>query len=183
MRSLRIGTALVGLTVSLLLQSCSQNSPPPGTQTTPTSVTQADSPAPGSLPASSSNVPVSPQPVSTIPFTPAPRIIIDSPVGESVGLTVTFRWHVEGGAAGDAYRYKILLDKGQDACDGGVEEGFDAKTETCLRVKLSPSRYTNESADYAIQATDSKGTTYCAPGGRIRVTPKLRPSPPCKRST
>lgn len=168
MKSVRVGTALGGLAISLLLQSCSQDNTPSATRTNSS--------------ASSPDATSSPKQVSTPPPIRAPRVVIDSPVGESVGLTVTFRWHVEDAEAGDVYRYKVLLDKGQNACDGGIEEEFDAKTETCLRVELSSPRYTNESVDFAIRATDSQGRTYCSQGGRIRVTPRLPPSPPCKGS-
>ena len=168
MKALRMGTAFAGLAISLLLQSCSQNNAPP--------VTQINSSTP------IANATPSPKQISTPPPIRAPRVIIDSPVGGSVGLTATFRWHVEDVEAGDVYQYKILLDKGQNACDGGIEEEFDAKAKTCLRVKLSPPRYTNASVDFAIQATDAQGRTYCTQGGRIRVSPNLPPSPSCKGS-
>jgi hypothetical protein len=169
MRALHVGTASAGLAISLLLQSCSRNDAPPVAETN------------SSIPIANAASP--PQPIPTPPSIRAPRVIIDSPAGGSVGLTATFRWHIEDVEAGDVYRYKILLDKGQDACDGGIEEEFDAKTETCLRVKLSPTRYANASADFAIRATNTQGRTYCTQGGRIRVSPKLPPSPSCKGRT
>ena len=109
-----------------------------------------------------------------------PRIIIDSPVCRFVGRTVTFRWRIQGGPATETYRYKVRLDKGVNACDNGIEEEFDAGTNTCLRVELSSSRYLKGTyADFAIQATDSQNRRFCESGRYFVVDPQLPPSPTC----
>lgn len=107
------------------------------------------------------------------------RIVIDSPDSESVGLTVTFRWHIRNARAGEVYRYKVRLDKGSNACDSGIEEEFDADTKTCLSVNLPSGRYSNSSVDFAIQATDSQGHKFCTGGRRFSVNSQLPASPSC----
>jgi hypothetical protein len=109
-----------------------------------------------------------------------PRIVVDSPESESVGLTVTFRWRIRNPKAGEVYRYNLRLDKGSNACDSGIEEEFNADTQTCLRVDLPSNRYSNSSVDFAIQATDSQGNKFCTQGRRFRVDPQLPSSPGCE---
>jgi hypothetical protein len=108
-----------------------------------------------------------------------PRIVIDSPDSESVGLTVTFRWHIRNARAGEIYRYKVRLDKGSNACDSGIEDEFDADTKTCLSVNLPSNRYSNSSVDFAIQATDSQGHKFCTEGRPFSVNSQLPASPSC----
>ena len=128
------------------------------------------------LSCTSDNPPQSQPKTSTVS---EPRIIIDSPESGPVGLTVTFRWHIQGAKEGETYRYKVRLDKGQNACDSGIEEEFDAETKTCLRVDLPSNRYNNASVDFAVQATDSQGRSFCAQGRRFVVDPRSPSSPGC----
>lgn len=111
--------------------------------------------------------------------TPQPRIAIDSPEDGTVGLSVTFRWHIQDAKEGESYRYKVRLDKGPNACDGGIEEEFDAETKTCLKVDLPPDRYNNASVDFAVQATDSQGRKLCSQGRRFVVDHRSPSSPGC----
>ena len=131
------------------------------------------------LSCASDNAPQSQPKTSTTPIAaPEPRIIIDSPESGPVGRTVTFRWHIQEAKEGETYRYKVRLDKGQNACDSGIEEEFDAETKTCLRVDLSY-RYNNASVDFAVQATDSQGRRFCVEGRRFLVDPRIPASPGC----
>jgi hypothetical protein len=131
------------------------------------------------LSCTSDNTPQSQPKTSTTPIAvPEPRIIIDSPESGPVGRAVTFRWHIQDAKEGEIYRYKVRLDKGQNACDSGIEEEFDAETKTCLRVDLSY-RYNNASADFAVQATDSQGRRLCVEGRRFLVDPRIPASPSC----
>ncbi|MGH9935764.1 MAG: hypothetical protein ACREAM_05925 [Blastocatellia bacterium] len=110
----------------------------------------------------------------------APRIIIEAPAGGPVGLTVIFRWRIEGGPVTETYRYKVRLDKGSNACDNFIEEEFDAGTQTCLRAQLSSNRYLKDtSVDFAIQATDSQNRNFCVTGRRFVVDPQLPLAPFC----
>ncbi len=113
------------------------------------------------------------------PPPPEPSVVIDSPIGGEVGLTVTFRWHILNPEPGEVYRYQVRLDKGSNACDNSIEQAFDAGTETCLRVDLSPRFFSNARPDLAILATNSKGEVLCQRGERFEVDPSLSPSPPC----
>jgi hypothetical protein len=106
-----------------------------------------------------------------------PRVVIDSPESDSAGLAVTFRWHLQNARPGEVYRYKVRLDKGVNACDSGIEEEIDAGTKTCLSVILSSGRFTNSSVDFAVQATNSQGRTFCTQGRRFIVNSQL-PAPP-----
>ena len=107
------------------------------------------------------------------------RLVIDAPAGGEVGLTVTFRWHLENPVPGEAYRYEVRLDKGVNACDGSIEEAFDAGGETCLRQHLDPGRYTDASVEFAVRVSDTAGEVLCKRGMRFRVDPELPASPPC----
>ncbi|HKQ79854.1 MAG TPA: hypothetical protein VJ810_39540 [Blastocatellia bacterium] len=109
----------------------------------------------------------------------APHIIIDTPESGTVGLSVTFRWRIQDAREGETYQYKVRLDKGQNACDSGIEEEFDAERKTCLSVDLPSSRYSNASVDFAVLATDSQGHRFCAQGRRIVVDPLHRQSTSC----
>lgn len=113
---------------------------------------------------------------------PAPNIVIDSPESSTVGLAVTFRWHLRDDKGEGRYRYKVRLDKGWNACDSGIEESFDADTKNCLSVNLPASRYANESVDFAIQGTDSQGRSFCVQGKRLKVDPRSPSSPTCEQS-
>ena len=66
-----------------------------------------------------------------------PRIVPEQPTnGQTVGTTVTFKWHTESPLS--SYRYDIVLDKGADPCDGSFEVVFEAGTDTtCLEQLLN----------------------------------------------
>lgn len=97
-----------------------------------------------------------------ITLPPSPRLVIDAPLpNDTLSLTVVFRWHMENPAVGDAYHYKVLIDKGVQPCDDHIEERFDAGTATCFTAHLSSNRYDGYSAEYAIQADDGHGHTRC----------------------
>lgn len=121
----------------------------------------------------STNTPPSPPQTPPAPTPPAepPRVIIDRPNQEVVGLTVTFRWRIENAKPGETYRSQIYLDKGVNACDGQIEEAVDAGNQTSLTISLDPGRYAGQSVDFAIRVSDSRGTTACQPGRRFRVDP------------
>jgi hypothetical protein len=132
------------------------------------------------LSCSSDNSPQSQPKTSTVPIVvPEPRLIIDSPESGSVGLTVIFRWHIQEAKEGETYRYKVRLDKGQNACDNGIEEELDAGTKTCLRVDLPYDRYNNASVDFAVQGADSQGHRFCVQGRRFVVDPHTPASLSC----
>jgi hypothetical protein len=95
----------------------------------------------------------------------------------TVGLTVTFRWRIDNRRPGQTYRSVIHLDKGPNACNGGIEESFEAGADTCLNVRLTPRRYADASLDFAIRVIDGSGNQVCVNDRpRIRVDPNL-PSP------
>jgi hypothetical protein len=122
--------------------------------------------------------PSSPVPVET---KAAPSVQILAPETNTIGLRTTFRWRLQDSPAREIYRYKVRLDKGQNACDGGkVEDEFDAGTNTCLTVDLSRSRYSNERAEFAIVATDSQGRSFCTRGKSVLIDPQKPSAAGCE---
>ena len=113
------------------------------------------------------------------PPRPAPRMVIDAPTAVTIGLNVTFRWHLENPDPELTYQFEIRADKGIDACDNGLEEVFNAQTATCMAVALDPRRYSNQSAEFAIRALDSRGQAFCQRGGRRFVDPQVPSNGPC----
>ena len=90
-----------------------------------------------------------------------PRVVIDSPMGGTVGLTVTFRWHLDSAGSrtptspGETYQYEVRLDKGVNACDSQIEQSFEAGTATCLAVELPAAIYDGQRVDFGVRATNS----------------------------
>ena len=116
---------------------------------------------------------------------PQPRIVIDSPTGGTVGLTVTFRWHLENGGSGtptspgETYQYDVRLDKGVNACDDQIEQSFDAGTRTCLAIDFPSAIYDGQQVEFAIRATNSRGDVRCTTGAVLSVSAAVPPSAPC----
>ena len=119
------------------------------------------------------------------PPPPPRRIVIDSPTGGTLGLTVTFRWHLDNAGSrmptspDEIYRYEVRLDKGANACDNQIEQSFDAGNGTCLAVQLPSTIYDGQRVDFAIRATNSKGETLCTTGNALSVSGAVPPSAPC----
>lgn len=91
-----------------------------------------------------------------------PTLVLDSPLGGAdISLTSAFRWHLECADPEAVYNSELIVDKGDNACDGHGEPGFplDAGTETCLSVTLP--EYTfgrGECAEWAIILYDEVET-------------------------
>jgi hypothetical protein len=105
--------------------------------------------------------------------------VIESPVGGTVGLTVTFRWRLANPEPGEVYQYEVRLDKGTNACDGGIEEAIAASTPTCIAVNLRPDIYADTNVDFAVRATNSQGRAFCTAGQRLFVNANTPAPPPC----
>jgi hypothetical protein len=117
----------------------------------------------------------------TSPSRPTPRVVIDSPTGGTVGVMVTFRWHLDNAESGETYRYELRLDKGMNACDNAIEQSLQADTRTCLAVELPAPIYDGQRVEFGVRATDSTGQAFCTMGNAISVnasTPALAPCPP-----
>jgi hypothetical protein len=93
-----------------------------------------------------------------------PRLIIDAPLNNPDGLTVTFEWRLLDPDPARTYRFEVRLDKGVDACDSHIEQAFSAGTATRLTVTLDAGRYRGQSASFAIRAEDGQGFSTCVRG-------------------
>lgn len=98
---------------------------------------------------------------------PQPRLVVRTP--SVTGLRVTFEWSLQNPDARETYRFRVLLDKGVNACDGSIEEGFDAGSSSSLTVELDRTRYRGQSVDFAVQAEGTRGTRICQPGPRFTI--------------
>lgn len=108
-----------------------------------------------------------------------PRLVVDAPSGGVVGLSLTFRWHLERPVAGRTYRYEVRLDKGVNACDDAIEQAFQAETRTCLALDLPAATYGDQRVEFAVRTTDSSGRTVCSPGPTLTISATAPPSPTC----
>jgi len=111
---------------------------------------------------------------------PPPRLVIDSPIGDpyesiQIGQNVTFRWHVEWPGSAQWYSFRVVLDKGVNACDGHIERALDAGSDTCLVVQFPYSWYGYTGADWAIEATDGSDA-WCVEGPRLFPQPNIPPA-------
>jgi hypothetical protein len=115
---------------------------------------------------------------------PPPRLIVDAPSGGTVGLTTIFRWRVENAQSAEVYRFRVHLDKGVDACNGAIEETFDAGNATCLDATLDRARYDGFNVGFAVRVDDLSGNSVCQRGQGFRVDrslPPPAPDPSCSR--
>lgn len=104
----------------------------------------------------------------------APSLVIDEPKSDVVGNIVTFRWHLEPAAPSEQYRFEILIDKGMDPCDGGIEESFDAGSSSCKTISLDRNRFhPGAKAEWAISASAPGRKWQCVRGGRFTVDPSV----------
>ncbi len=107
---------------------------------------------------------------------PVIAIVIDEPQSNAVlPRTATFRWHIEQGSNNrESYVFRILVDKGPDACDGRIEFSGGSGTNGCKTIEFPWFTFgQGESAEYAIDATDSKGNRVCERIGGLRIDFKL----------
>ena len=110
----------------------------------------------------------------------APSVEIDEPKAVVVGNTVTFRWHWSPAAPSGEYRFEILLDKGVDPCDGGIEESFDAGSSMCKTISLDRRRFhPGAKAEWAIGVHGPGPKRTCIQGGTFTVDPAVPPPPSC----
>jgi hypothetical protein len=111
---------------------------------------------------------------------PEPAVVIDAPKSAVVGNSVTFRWHLSPAAQSDQYRFTILLDKGVNPCDAGIEESFDAGSSTCRTISLDRNRFhRGAKAEWAIGASAPGRKWQCVRGGTFTVDPAVPPPPRC----
>jgi hypothetical protein len=110
---------------------------------------------------------------------PGTRLVVDAPADPSVGLNVSFRWHLENAEPGLTYEFEVLLDKGTEPCDGRIEESIDAGAGACVTVDLDPRRYSGQNADFAVRSTDSLGRSLCARGPRLFFDSQRPPAQAC----
>ena len=100
-------------------------------------------------------------------------------MGGTVGLAVAFAWHLDDAEPLETYRYEVRLDKGVDACDGVIEQSFQADTRTCLGVELPAAIYDGQRVEFAVQATNSRGQAICTTGNALSVSASGPPPAPC----
>jgi hypothetical protein len=100
---------------------------------------------------------------------PTTRVIIDAPTTNPSSLTVHFAWRLIDADPARSYRFQTRLDLGVNACDGGIEESFEAGDASNLTVTLDPRRYQGRSVDFAVQVLDDRGFRVCQQGRRFTL--------------
>ena len=101
-----------------------------------------------------------------------PSLVLESPWdGQTVTLTVAFKWRIENPELRNTYRFRLLLDKGVGACDANIEESLDAGAGTSLTRTLDPVRYRGQKVEWGVETTDGTGKRLCMAGPVFRVSP------------
>lgn len=103
---------------------------------------------------------------------PVAKIVVDEPRGDTVLPRIaTFRWHIEQRSNNkESYVFRILVDKGTNACDGRIEFSGGSGTNGCKTITFPGFTFgQGESAEYAVDATDSKATRLCERIGTLRI--------------